>query len=334
MTDRRFLQRCITPVLACATLGVALAGAVATPAVATPIQDRLTKQNALVIQNYVERCGAAHWFIYPRAAEVAPGTGLGKLWPADVYRGGPMKPGTKDGQYSYKLGAGGTSYRLVAHLGSGDWVLTGRMPSSITRLRSAQTKTGVALISQYVEAWAIDNAGVYPTGVDYVGSAGQWNFVLWPLNPFSMEGMDDNAGQKGDYHYTRSVDGSSYTLAATLPGGGTYSVGGAIADNLPDQMRIGLKNQIAMARVQVLKDYVDQWKATHGGTLPTADQMTATGDVGAAHTWWPTNPWTLATMAAGSGYGDFVYTPGPGGSFTIAVVLQPRDGDTSPYTAQ
>jgi hypothetical protein len=79
----------------------------------------------------------------------------------------------------------------------------------------------------------------------------------------------------------------------------------------------------AQGYAQVLKGYVDEWKLDHAGELPTVEQMTSTGAVGTAHTWWPANPWTLAPMGPGTSLGCFEYTPGGGGSFTIVLHQQP-----------
>jgi hypothetical protein len=326
---RRALAICVA---GCA-LAVAAAGAVTAPAAATTIQDRYTKQNALIIQDYIERSGKADGFIYPAVSKVVPS--MGSLWPSDMYRAGLMRPGAKNGQYTYKLGAGGTSYRLVVHLGSGDWTLTGGTPALVTRLRNTQVRTATSLIRQYVELYAGDHNGVYPPvgEVVQVGAVGTiWSANLWPLDPWTLLPMTPGT-KHGEFGYAVGDAGSSYTLTGSLSGA-DYVLEGTADQNLSNLMRIGLKNEIAIARAQVLKDYVDAWKAQNAGILPSVDQVTSTGSVGGAHTWWPANPWTLEPMAPGTGYGDYTYTPGPDGRFTVSVVLQPRDGYTSPYVAQ
>ena len=44
---------------------------------------------------------------------------------------------------------------------------------------------------------------------------------------------------------------------------------------------------------------------------------------------WPTNPFTNAPMKPGTAAGDYVYTPGAGTAYTLAVNLS----DGSQYTA-
>ena len=66
------------------------------------------------------------------------------------------------------------------------------------------------------------------------------------------------------------------------------------------------------AQGQVLREYVEEWKAAHAGAPPTLDQMTKTGAVGALHAWWPLNPWMNAPMADNDVKGDFQYAVGDG----------------------
>ena len=96
----------------------------------------------------------------------------------------------------------------------------------------------------------------------------------------------------------------------------------------------------------MLKDYADEWARSHDGSLPTVDQLTATGDVGAAHAWWPSNPWEfvplppdsgpgqLEPMAPGTSAGRFEYAPNQDGTFTVTVHLTPTESFPATYTAQ
>lgn len=83
-----------------------------------------------------------------------------------------------------------------------------------------------------------------------------------------------------------------------------------------------------------LKGYVDEWAAANDGALPTVDQLTATGDVGLVHTWWPTNPFMGIKMSPGSGTGQFVYVPNDDGTFTVTVNLIATDQYPATYTAK
>ena len=108
------------------------------------------------------------------------------------------------------------------------------------------------------------------------------------------------------------------------------------------RIRVSLKDLAAQGYAQVLKDYVDEWTLQHSGSLPTAGEMSAAGAVGAGHAWWPKNPWTMQPMAAGTSTGDFEYTTGTGGTFTIVLHQQalpmvhgdPASAFPATYTAQ
>ena len=80
----------------------------------------------------------------------------------------------------------------------------------------------------------------------------------------------------------------------------------------------------------MIKAYVDHWAATHGGTLPTVAELAPAAAVGVAHTWWPTSPWDLMPMGPGTQYGEYTYTPGAGGSYTLVLHEQP-DPDLPEY---
>ena len=96
----------------------------------------------------------------------------------------------------------------------------------------------------------------------------------------------------------------------------------------------------AQACVQVAKDYVDEWAQAHAGVPPAAGDLSTSGAVGAAHTWWPKNPWTAAPMVAGQNRGDFQYTENGDGTYALTVhetpFTDPEYGAAYPeyYTAQ
>lgn len=85
------------------------------------------------------------------------------------------------------------------------------------------------------------------------------------------------------------------------------------------------KDAAAKVQLMSIKTGVQATVASTGQLPPDASQATLGGFV----TPWPTNPWTQAPMQSGDGVGDYVYTPGSGTSFTLAVHLS--DGST--YTA-
>jgi hypothetical protein len=85
------------------------------------------------------------------------------------------------------------------------------------------------------------------------------------------------------------------------------------------------KDAVAKVDLMTIKTGVQAYIASSSTAPADASQAT----LGAFVNPWPTNPFTNLPMAQGDGVGDYVYTPGAGTSFTLAVHLS--DGST--YTA-
>ena len=85
------------------------------------------------------------------------------------------------------------------------------------------------------------------------------------------------------------------------------------------------KDAAVKAQLMMIQTGVQAYVATSGAVPPDASQATLGGIVSP----WPTNPFSKAPMKAGDGVGDYVYTPGSGSAYTLAVNLS--DGST--YTA-
>lgn len=79
------------------------------------------------------------------------------------------------------------------------------------------------------------------------------------------------------------------------------------------------------AQLMMIKTGIQAFAVTNGAAPPDASQATLGGVVSP----WPTSPFSNAPMKPGKGVGDYVYTPGAGTSYTLAVNLS--DGST--YTA-
>ena len=257
-------------------------------------------------------------------------------WPVSAFDGQPMHQGTQPGDFTYTPGADG-SWTFVAHLTSGDFTLT-QDAYDWAAARDAQTIVGATFISYGLELRAIMYNDTYPATLS---SSTIDTIDPWPTNPYTNQPMSDGM-TKGNYHYSTTMSG--YTLVATLADGSTYDVAAWTQPQFAPLMRlrVSLKDKAAEGYAQVLKDYVDEWKLAHAGVLPTADQMSAAGAVGAAHTWWPLNPWTMQPMAQGATTGCFEYTPGDDGAFTIVlhqsalpmVYGDPSTAFAATYTAQ
>lgn len=85
------------------------------------------------------------------------------------------------------------------------------------------------------------------------------------------------------------------------------------------------KDAAVKAQLMMIQTGVQAYIATSGAAPADASQATLGGFVSP----WPTNPFSTAPMTAGASPGDYVYTPGSGSAFTLAVNLS--DGST--YTA-
>ena len=85
------------------------------------------------------------------------------------------------------------------------------------------------------------------------------------------------------------------------------------------------KDAAAKAELMMIKTGIAAHIAMSGSVPADASQATLGGFVAP----WPTNPFTKQPMVPGDAAGDYVYTPGTGTSYTLAVHLS--DGTT--YTA-
>jgi type II secretory pathway pseudopilin PulG len=107
--------------------------------------------------------------------------------------------------------------------------------------------------------------------------------------------------------------------AAALPGCGCQKQAvEATSGNIDTAKDAAVKSQLMM-----IKTGIQAYVASNGSAPPDASQAT----LGSFVAPWPTNPFDKAPMKAGDGVGDYVYTPGAGTSFTLAVHLS--DGTTS-----
>ena len=85
------------------------------------------------------------------------------------------------------------------------------------------------------------------------------------------------------------------------------------------------KDATVKAQLMMIKTGIQAFVVTNGAAPPDASQATLGGVVSP----WPANPFGNAPMKPGDGVGDYVYTPGAGTSYGLAVNLS--DGST--YTA-
>jgi hypothetical protein len=298
-------------------------------------RSQVAELGARVIKGYVEQYGMLNNGWPPRWEDVRRHGHLGALfdyWPDNPYPGEPMAPGSEPGCFDYAQRLAG-AYELRICRSPSSWVdLSGTIPQQLTNAlnaaRDERVKVDMYYLQGAIDRYAVANNMVLPATVDKV-TLSEWAFDYWPSDPWSA-GMDMGPGT-GAGSYTYSLGGpNGYTLSGHLSGGTDYTVDGFWAEWLGG-FRDNLKDLCVQAHGQVLKEYIDEWKAAHAGTPPTVEQMTKTGAVGALHAWWPVNPWAASPMANSGATGDFQYTPGAGGTYTLTVRQQITDRFTQEY---
>ncbi len=190
------------------------------PAQAVSFVDKQVQAGALLIQNYVNTYGQAHQFVYPPKKMVKKGGGLPSatvIWPSNPWTGRIMGPGSSRGTYTYKLGTGAISYRLIVHLSRGNYVLKSAMPSWLKSERNTAALQDLLLLQRYVEAHAAAHGGTYPAPAEVTAAAFGASYV-WPGNPWT--GADMAAGAAlGDFSYAQLSGGTSYSLKVMLSSG-------------------------------------------------------------------------------------------------------------------
>ena len=301
-------------------------------------RDQAAELGARVIKGYIEQWGMLYNATTPTAAQVASTGAVGSwfsYWPSNPFTGQPMADSGAPGDFTYAQNAGGTSYALTAHAATKSMTLDGTVPqqlkNALDSARSEATNVGIEAIQAAIDRYALDFNDTFP-GTGSVSSATLAPYLdFWPKNPWTNAAMIDSATQ-GNYTYTQTMTG--YTLTAYVTGGAAgETVNSSHADHVLG-MRDHLKDTYCQAASQVLKQYVEEWKVSHGGTPPAIADMKADGAVGAAHGWWPTNPWYVIGMTNADIRGDFQYAPGVDGSYTLTVRQAPISPFTEYYTPQ
>lgn len=208
--------------------------------------------------------------------------------------------------------------------------------TQVTTVSDEVVKLGTEYIASVVGLYAVENADTFPsalaTKVTLTDAFGNPLYDYWPANPWTGVPMVSSTSL-GDYTYSIPSE-NSFHINGHLSSG-DFGFDETVAT---DPIFISFYNKddrATEAGCQALKDYVDEWAAANDGALPTVDQLTATGDVGLAHTWWPTNPFMGMKMSSGSGIGQFAYLPNSDdGTFTVTVNLVATGQYPATYTAK
>ena len=318
-----------------ATVQSELAGAEAelvdTPAGATELGARL-------IKGYIEQYGMLNNGWPPRWADVRKTRAVGEMfgyWPDNPYTGQPMAPGSDPGYFDYAERSAGV-YELRICRSPSSWVdLSGTVPqqlkSSLNAARDERIKVDMYYLQAAIDRYAVANNGQLPYVADET-ELSPWALDYWPTNPW-LSGVRMGPGaDPGSYTYSPTGP-NWYALSGHLSDGTDYTVDGIWTEWLVG-FRDNLKDKCVQAHGQVLKDYIEEWKATHGGTPPTVIEMTKEGAVGASHGWWPLSPWTTTPMVNADTAGDFQYTPGAGETYALTVRQKVTDVTQEYYTPE
>jgi hypothetical protein len=225
MPSRRALA--VLPVV---LIALAAGFAESSPAARANPRDNLMKTSVLALQGAIEKRGAAQMYVYPNANTVTPHGGLKiAFWPRDPWTGRRLRPGTRRGHYAYTCESGRRSYKLVGYLSEGrTFVVKGKMPHTPTLAYDHRGWEGLNLIYEYVREWSLAHDGQLPRAdqVTRDGSVGQVRRDrIWPSNPWDHRAMaqrDDH----GSFAYSRSSDGSKFTLTLHTAIRGEYVLHG------------------------------------------------------------------------------------------------------------
>jgi hypothetical protein len=301
----------------------------------TSARDTEAELGARVIKGYIDAWGTANNGTAPLLTAIAvAGVGADQgFWPQNPWVGGDMAVGSGPGDLAYTHQTDGVSYLLGVHRATDSVDLSGTVPQTMKHAmdlwKDEAMKADMGCLQAAVDRYAADNNDTLPATVSSQALADYVDF--WPENPWF--GVDMAAGSNpGEFTYT-PIAYDDYHIAGHLSDGSDYVVDGSWFKRAMG-LRERLKDLCVEGYAQVLKDYVDEWQSTHGDALPTVDQMTASGDVGTAHTWWPNNPFTSSAMQPGGSTGEFTYTPADDGTFTVQVQQAPISPFPATYTAQ
>ena len=206
-------------VLAATVLALLFAAATPRPAQAVSFVDKQVQAGSLLIQKYVDDYAVDHQFVVPTKAMVKKGgslPGSTLIWPSNPWTGKIMAPGTARGTYTYTPAANGLSYKLIVHLSSGNWPLTGGMPRWFKNERDTESRQSLLLLQRYVET-AAAFSHVFPATGAFTKDA--YAAEVWPTNPWTGQPMALGAGL-GDYAYTQKSGGAGYELRVRRAFGG------------------------------------------------------------------------------------------------------------------
>lgn len=200
-----------------ATAACALLLAFAAPrAEAISFVDKQVQAGGLLIQNYIDKYGAANQFRYPPKTMVKKGGGLpdsNLMWPANPWTGKVMAAGTSRGTYTYTVGTAGTSYKLTMHFSKGGYTFKGSMPPWLRSERNTASRQNILLLQRYLANYHLVHND-YPAALDATSLPVPY---VWPVNPWTGAAVVTGDGL-GELAYTRG-GAASFSLKVKLTSG-------------------------------------------------------------------------------------------------------------------
>ncbi len=347
------MRRLVSSVLLAVACLLAI-GATA-PVTAGMSRDARTKQNVRLLKTYIDAYAAAHGFVFPSAAFVRKGGGLpAPLWPANPWSGRPMAPGKKRGGFTYAPASGRASYTLVGRLSTGVFTVSGGAPPWLADERRAaaadlQEAQGAAASAQ-AEATAARQerdsalAALAVTQSELVAAQSELVAAQSDLaaarSDLTTAQSDLGAAQSALSAAEAALSGAQADLSTALAqrdqaladlAGARAARDAAVADRdaaLAD--RDAALTQLASAKDAATRNGLGMIQevlrglAQSFGVLPTRDTL-AFAVVGSSYPAWPYNPIDGQRMSQGPEPGQFTYTPGADGSWTLAAHLTVGD---------
>jgi hypothetical protein len=302
--------------------------AAAPPQAAAVDPSYLMKERILLLQGYIDRQAARGYWHFPKTAWVRPGGQLRvTLWPLDPWTGGYMTPGTGPGHYVYRVAGDRRSYWLTGYFQGGAMTVTGAVPFTYMQACDHRSMEGVCLVQQYLERWASSHSGSYPPAstVTRHGGVGTQSFMrFWPSNPWNHGPMAQSS-QEGDFTYSRSDDDQRYKMSVHLRHGTTWSVSGSSATNPCHKLRLQLSDALVKSSLHVLQGYIEAYRDDHGSAAPAPADVSKTGALGQANSYWPNNPYSDLPMADGTAAGSFTYVLHDDGTYSLTGHLSKGD---------
>jgi hypothetical protein len=329
-------------------LACLLALGVSAPIAGALTRDAQTRQNVRLIKTYVDAYAGAHGFTFPAPSVVRKGGGLtAPVWPVNPFTGKPMAPGAARGAYTYVLATEGDGYTLTGRLSSGSFAVTGGTPvwladeraAAASALQGARDATAAAqaqmAAAQQQRDAALADAAAAQTARD--AALGQLATVQAQLataqgqlttaqsqlaakqseldaaNDALLAARADLASARADLTTMKALrDAALAELAKALD-----ARDAALAQLVPAK-DTAARSGLAMIQ-EVLRNL-----AQGMGALPAKENLTFSA-AGSSWPAWPYSPFDGQRMSQGSAPGQFTYTPGADGSWTLIAHLTSGD---------